>query len=237
MAYNERVTVWDLGSLQQVVQFEGHVRPQAIEHIRTLASRAGLNRFSGVANTVWSVTFSLDGRLVASCDVNGTAGLGRRHGSRAAAVRLLVGSTVVADRGGLDLGGRMGNHRIEGMAESERPAVESIPPTLPGEPSGVERSPQAFLGEQLPTVAVRAALQAPSHGLGRRSSLGHIDLLRGQHQDVSEFVFQRTVIAGRTGLESLVYLIVQIADEAVAMFASRSGASDNTPLQSSSKFH
>ena len=73
VAYNEQVTVWDLGSLQQVGRFEGHVRPQAIEHIRMLARRAGLNPFTGVANTVWSVAFSPDGQLVTSCDVDGTA--------------------------------------------------------------------------------------------------------------------------------------------------------------------
>jgi WD40 repeat protein len=81
VADDERVTVWDLGSLQQVVRFEGHVRPQAIEHvrqaidgtIRTLSRRTGLKLGTYVANTVWSVAFSPDGRLVASCDVDGTA--------------------------------------------------------------------------------------------------------------------------------------------------------------------
>jgi WD40 repeat protein len=73
VAYQEGVTIWDLGLPKQVVRFEGHVRPQAIEHIRMLAMRAGLNRFTGIANAVWSVTFSPDGRLVASCDVDGTA--------------------------------------------------------------------------------------------------------------------------------------------------------------------
>jgi WD40 repeat protein len=81
VADDQRVTVWDLGSLRRVVRFEGPVRPQASEHIRReignhirmLARWTGLNVVTSVANAVWSVAFSPDGRLAASCDVDGTA--------------------------------------------------------------------------------------------------------------------------------------------------------------------
>jgi WD40 repeat protein len=81
VADDERVTVWDLGSLRPVARFEGHARPQAMEHIRQeidnhirmLGRRTGLSLVTSVANAVWSVAFSPDGRLAASCDLDGTA--------------------------------------------------------------------------------------------------------------------------------------------------------------------
>ncbi|MDR3623117.1 MAG: hypothetical protein P4L85_27440, partial [Paludisphaera borealis] len=80
VADDERVTVWDLGSLRPICRFEGHARPPAIEHvrqmkdhIRMLARGTGLNLPTTIANTVWSVVFSPDGRLAASCDVDGAA--------------------------------------------------------------------------------------------------------------------------------------------------------------------
>jgi WD40 repeat protein len=72
VADDERVTVWELGSSRPIVRFERHVRPrtrQIYNHIRSLAGRTG----PSVANAVWSVAFSPDGRLAASCDVDGTA--------------------------------------------------------------------------------------------------------------------------------------------------------------------
>jgi WD40 repeat protein len=80
VADDEQVTIWDLGSLRPVIRFGGHVRPRAIEHIkeidnhiRMLARRTGLKLAITSANAVWSVAFSPDGRLAASCDVDGTA--------------------------------------------------------------------------------------------------------------------------------------------------------------------
>jgi WD40 repeat protein len=80
VADDELVTVWDLGSLRPTARFEGHVRARVIEHIkeidntvRRLARRTGLNLAISNANAVWSVAFSPDGRLAASCDLNGSA--------------------------------------------------------------------------------------------------------------------------------------------------------------------
>jgi WD40 repeat protein len=80
VADDEQVTIWDLDSLRAVCRFAGHVRPRAIEHIkeidnqiRRLARRTGLKLTISPANTVWSVAFSPDGRLAASCDIDGTA--------------------------------------------------------------------------------------------------------------------------------------------------------------------
>jgi hypothetical protein len=74
VADDERVDVWDLGSLRRVARFEGHARPQTMEHIRReIDDRIGLNLVTSVVNVVWSVAFSPDGRLAASCDHDGTA--------------------------------------------------------------------------------------------------------------------------------------------------------------------
>jgi WD40 repeat protein len=73
VADDERVTIWDAASQRQLVRFEGHVRSQAIGPIRELADRTGLSFLASVTNAIWAVAFSPDGRLVASCDVDGTA--------------------------------------------------------------------------------------------------------------------------------------------------------------------
>ncbi len=74
VADGERVTTWDVPSGRRGVRFDGHVRPRQIDnHIRMLTSWSGFNLVSFVANTIWSVAFSPDGRLAASCDTDGTA--------------------------------------------------------------------------------------------------------------------------------------------------------------------
>ena len=100
-------------------------------------------------------------------------------------------------------------HRTMWSAHRSRSSASISPLSLCGRPSSRRR---------MASAAARAS--------------GHIDLLRGQHQDLSEFGLQRAVVAGRTGLEPLVYLIVQIRTSAVAMFASRQELLDNTMLTS-----
>ncbi|APW61695.1 WD40 repeat domain-containing protein [Paludisphaera borealis] len=85
VADKQQVIVWDLGSLRPISRFEGHVRPRAIQYIRggrkeidnltrKLAGQTKRNYLAtDFANRVWSVAFSPDGRLAASCDGDGAA--------------------------------------------------------------------------------------------------------------------------------------------------------------------
>ncbi|WZO99090.1 hypothetical protein EP7_000683 [Isosphaeraceae bacterium EP7] len=73
VAAEERVTVWDIGTRRPLVQFKGHARPRDAERVRILLKQSGIITAKSSANRVWSVTFSPDGRHVASCDIDGTA--------------------------------------------------------------------------------------------------------------------------------------------------------------------
>ena len=110
VADTDLVTVWDRALLRPIVQFEGHVRPRSLEYVREL--REGLSLGSSAVNTVWSVTFSPDGRLCGLMRLRrDRASLGRRHRSRATAFRPPAGHTALAGCGRMDLGGRMDCHR------------------------------------------------------------------------------------------------------------------------------